>query len=98
MPVAIEQHAEWISDCIEHMREQGLRRIEANLEAEDEWVDHVNEVADMTLFKHANSWYVGANIPGKKRVFMPYVGGQDEYRKRCNECARDGYAGFELQG
>ncbi len=97
MPVAIEQHVEWICDCIEHMGKQGLRHIEARVDAEDEWVDHVNEVADMTLFKHANSWYMGSNIPGKKRVFMPYVGGQDEYRRRCDESASNGYAGFELR-
>ncbi|MBW2390489.1 MAG: NAD(P)/FAD-dependent oxidoreductase [Deltaproteobacteria bacterium] len=81
MPVAIEQHVEWICDCIAHMGRQGHTHIEAKVEAEDEWVDHVNEVADLTLFKHANSWYLGANIPGKKRVFMPY----------------GDYAGFELR-
>ncbi len=79
------------------MREQGHRRIEANVEAEDEWVDHVNQVADLTLYPHANSWYLGANIPGKKRVFMPYVGGQIEYRRRCDEVVKKGYAGFELR-
>ncbi len=97
MPVAIEQHVEWISDCIEHMRKQGLRCIEAKVEAEDEWVDHVNEVADLTLYPQANSWYLGANIPGKKRVFMPYVAGLIEYRRRCDEAAGEGYTGFELR-
>ena len=97
MPTAIEQHAEWISDCIEYMREQGLRRIEAKVEAEDEWVDHVRAVGDFTLHKYANSWYLGSNIPGKKRVFMPYVGGLDLYRARCDEVAGNGYAGFELR-
>jgi len=97
MPVAIEQHVEWISDCIEHMRTRGLRRIEANLEAEDEWIDHVNKVADMTLYPRADSWYLGANIPGKKRVFMPYVGGQIEYRRRCDEVTARDYLGFELR-
>ena len=97
MPVAIEQHVEWISDCIEHMREQGLQHIEAKVEAEDEWVAHVNQVANLTLYPQANSWYLGANIPGKKRVFMPYVGGQIEYRRRCAEVAGEGYTGFELR-
>ena len=97
MPVAIEQHVEWISGCIDHMRKQALRRIEANVEAEDEWIDHVNEIASMTLFPQANSWYLGANIPGKKRVFMPYVGGNVEYRRRCDEVAAKGYTGFELR-
>jgi len=96
MPVAIEQHVDWISDCIEYMRTHGMTRIEAKPDAEEGWVDHVNEVASHTLYKQADSWYVGANIPGKKRVFMPYVGGLIEYRKHCDEAARKGYEGFEL--
>ncbi len=79
------------------VREEVLERIEATLEAENEWVDHVAAVADFTLFKHANSWYLGANIPGKARVFMPYAGGLIEYGKRCDEAASRGYDGFELQ-
>jgi len=97
MPVAIEQHVDWISDCIEHMRAGGLTRIEATADAEDAWVDHVNAAADMTLFVKANSWYVGANIPGKKRVFMPYVAGMVDYKMRCDEVASKGYDGFELR-
>ena len=97
MPVAIEQHVDWISDCIEHMRAQGMTRIEAKPDAEDGWVDHVNEVASSTLYQQTDSWYVGANIPGKKRVFMPYVGGLIEYRRHCDDAARDGYDGFELR-
>ena len=96
MPVSIEQHVEWISDCIEHMQEKGVARIEAQAEAQERWVRHVNKVADDTLFPQANSWYVGANIPGKTRVFMPYVGGLDYYTKRCNDVAEKGYEGFEL--
>jgi cation diffusion facilitator CzcD-associated flavoprotein CzcO len=94
MPVAIEQHVEWISDCITYLREHGLTRIEATEEAEDAWVDHVRQVADATLFPRADSWYVGANIPGKKRVFMPYVGGFLGYRKRCEAVAANDYEGF----
>jgi len=97
MPVAIEQHVDWISDCIEHMRAGGLTRIEATADAEDAWVDHVNAAADQTLFVKANSWYVGANIPGKKRVFMPYVAGMVDYKMRCDEVASKGYDGFELR-
>ena len=97
MPIAIEQHVEWISDCIEHMRENGMRRIEANLDAEDAWVDHVNEVASMTLFPRANSWYMGSNIPGKTRVFMPYPGGLVLYGERCQDAVSKGYEGFTLQ-
>ena len=96
MPVAIEQHAEWISDCIKHMREKGFSRIAARVESEDAWVDHVNEAASETLFPHANSWYMGANIPGKTRIFMPYVGGLVLYRERCDEVVSQGYEGFDL--
>jgi hypothetical protein len=76
MPVAIEQHANWITKCIEHMRSNGLERIEAQPEAVEKWVGEVNEVANRTLLPMAkHSWYLGANIPGKPRVFMPYAGG-----------------------
>ena len=97
MPTAIEQHVEWISDCIAYLREHGVARIEATEEAEEDWVKHVSEVADETLFPQANSWYVGANIPGKTRVFMPYVGGMGPYRERCDEIAENGYEGFVLR-
>src|SRR6202040_3272575 len=72
---SIEQHVEWIADCILHARERGRRSIEPTPAAEHEWMMHVSEVADATLFPSCNSWYVGANIPGKPRVFMPYIGG-----------------------
>jgi cation diffusion facilitator CzcD-associated flavoprotein CzcO len=96
MPLAIEQHVEWISDCIAYLRERGLSRVEATEEAEAAWVDHVREVAELTLFPLANSWYVGANIPGKRRVFMPYVAGFAPYRQRCKAVATAGYEGFAL--
>jgi len=96
MIVSIEQHVDWISDCIDHLRGQRMDRIEASVDAQAEWVTHVNEVADDTLLGKANSWYVGANVPGKPRVFMPYVGGVGEYRRRCDEVAANGYAGFVL--
>jgi cation diffusion facilitator CzcD-associated flavoprotein CzcO len=94
MPVSIEQHVDWIADCISYARERGSDVIEAEAEAEDSWVDHVNEVANGTLMPMANSWYVGANIPGKPRVFTPYVGGVGEYRKICDAKAAAGYEGF----
>jgi cyclohexanone monooxygenase len=94
MPLAIEQHVEWIGDCITHLRGNGQSRVEATEEAEDAWVEHVRQVASVTLFNQANSWYLGANIPGKKRVFMPYVGGFAPYRDRCDEVAANGYEGF----
>ena len=96
MILAIEQHTDWIVACLEKLRAQGFARIEATEESETQWVEHVNEVADSTLYPLANSWYVGANIPGKPRVFMPYVGGVHSYTRKCNEVARKGYEGFAL--
>lgn len=98
MPTAISQHVEWIADCLGYMRDHGYHLIEATTEAEDEWVAHSNEVAEQTLYPRANSWYVGANIPGKPRVFMVYVGGLQNYREHCHEIAAKGYEGFTLIG
>ncbi|XXT89334.1 hypothetical protein WMF27_24460 [Sorangium sp. So ce281] len=94
--VSIEQHVEWIADCIAYLRERGFACIEATAEAEEGWVAHANEVADGTLYPLASSWYVGANIPGKPRVLMPYAGGVGAYRKRCEAVAAQGYEGFSL--
>jgi cation diffusion facilitator CzcD-associated flavoprotein CzcO len=97
MPVAIEQHADWITDCIAHLRANGLERIEARPDAVDKWVTEVNEVASKTLLPLAtHSWYLGANIPGKPRVFMPYAGGMVRYREICNDVVAHGYEGFNL--
>jgi cyclohexanone monooxygenase len=96
MVLSIQQHVEWLADLFAYMDDKGVATIEASEAAEDEWVDHVNEVANATLFPSANSWYVGANIPGKPRVFMPYVGGVGPYRQRCDEVAASGYSGFVL--
>ncbi len=96
MIVAIEQHMDWIADCLQAMRDAGKTRIEASEDAETKWVQHVNDVADSTLYPLANSWYVGANIPGKPRVFMPYVGGFAGYKKTCDAIAAEGYKGFEI--
>lgn len=98
MIVSIEQHVDWISDCVDYMRERELDTIEATREAEDRWVAHVNEVAHTTLYPQANSWYMGANIPGKPRIFMPYIGGVGPYRQICNEVAAKGYEGFVMTG
>jgi cation diffusion facilitator CzcD-associated flavoprotein CzcO len=95
MPVAIEQHVEWISDCIAALRADGLARIEPTADAVDGWVAHVNEAANATLLPLvAHSWYMGANVPGKPRVFMPYVGGMARYRGICADIAAKGYEGF----
>ncbi len=96
MIVSIEQHADWIAGCLAHLRAHGHDAIEATVEAEDAWVAHVNQVGDATLYPRANSWYVGANIPGKPRIFMPYVGGVGAYRKICDDIAAKGYEGFAL--
>ncbi|MEQ1781167.1 MAG: NAD(P)/FAD-dependent oxidoreductase [Hyphomonadaceae bacterium] len=98
MVVSIEQHIDWISACIAAMGERQQDAIEATQAAEDAWVAHVNEVADMTLYPQANSWYIGANVPGKPRVFMPYVAGVGVYRQKCDEVAANGYEGFEMSG
>jgi cation diffusion facilitator CzcD-associated flavoprotein CzcO len=94
MPVSIEQHVEWIADCIQHLRRHNLHSIEAKEEAQQAWDAHVNEVANTTLFPQADSWYMGANIPGKPRVFMPYAGGVGAYRQLCADIAVKGYEGF----
>jgi cyclohexanone monooxygenase len=96
MIVAIEQHVDWVAECLEYLREREIATMEATVAAEDAWVAHVNEVADTTLMPLANSWYVGANIPGKPRVFMPYVGGLNNYALKCKEVAEQGYEGFAL--
>lgn len=95
MPVAIEQHVEWIADCIAHLRAKGLATIEATEQAAEDWVAHVNDAANATLMPQAgHSWYLGANVPGKPRVFMPYAGGMARYRRTCAEVAAQGYPGF----
>ncbi len=96
MMVSIEQHVDWISDCLHHLTNQQLDCIEPSRTAEDAWLAHVNEVAHTTLYPSAASWYMGANIPGKPRVFMPYIGGVGAYRQKCDEIAANGYQGFEL--
>jgi cyclohexanone monooxygenase len=98
MIVSIEQHVDWISDCLTHMRDRQLSVIEPTAPAQDAWVAHVNDNAAATLFPQANSWYMGANIPGKPRVFMPYLGGVGTYREKCDEVAAKGYEGFVLRG
>ncbi len=96
MVSSIEQHVDWIADCLRYLRANGITRIEADRETEDRWVEHVNAVANSTLYPLANSWYVGANIPGKPRVFMPYVAGLDKYRKICDDVAAKNYEGFAM--
>ncbi len=99
MPVAVEQHAEWIADAIAHLRAHGIERMEPTPDAVAAWGGAVHEAAQATLLPHTpHSWYLGANIPGKPRMFMPYAGGMARYRKLCAEVAADGYRGFSLTG
>lgn len=94
--VSIEQHVAWLDDLVRHVRDSGIHTVEATREAQGAWVAHVNEIANATLYPTANSWYLGANVPGKPRVFMPYAGGLRQYRKMCAAVAGDGYRGFTL--
>jgi cyclohexanone monooxygenase len=97
-PPQIELQVGWIADFVEYLVDHGFTRAEAEAEAQDRWTEHVNQVAEGTMFTAAscNSWYNGANIEGKPRVFMPYVGGLPAYMERCNDVAADGYQGFTL--
>ena len=97
MVFAIEQHVDWIADCVAWLQQQGWASIDADGQAQEDWVAQVNALADRTLYPQANSWYVGANIPGKARVFMPYAGGVVPYRRKCEEVAARGYEGFHLR-
>lgn len=97
MVTSIEQHVEWIVDCIAHMRSHGLSAIEPSLQAQDEWTEHVTDAAGKTLYAQStNSWFHGANIPGKPVVFMPYVGGVGNYYRKITQVADNGYEGFDF--
>lgn len=97
MIVSIEQHVEWTTDCIAALRERGATVIEADVEAQEGWVAHSDEVANLTLYPKADSWYTGANVEGKPRAFMTYVGGVGTYRAICDEVANDNYRGFTIR-
>jgi cyclohexanone monooxygenase len=96
MMVSIEQHVDWVTQSLLHMRDRDLETMEPTLSAEDDWVEHVNVVAHKTLFPLAASWYMGANIPSKPRIFMPYIGGVGKYRRICEAVVADGYRGFQF--
>ena len=98
MTVSIEQHVEWISNCIDYLRERGFETIEPTPVAESGWNQHVQDCGNITLYPTANSWYMGANVPGKPRVFLPYIGGVNTYRSACDEVVTRGYLGFTLGG
>lgn len=96
MLTSIEYHVEWISAALVHLREHGLDRMEAGLEAEDNWVNITNDTADLTLLPQAASWYMGANVPGKRRVFLPFVAGVGVYKQIGDGVAVADYHGFEM--
>jgi cation diffusion facilitator CzcD-associated flavoprotein CzcO len=96
MPMAIEQHVNWITDCLEMMLDEGYRLVEPTEEAEAGWVTQTNTVAEGMVFSEAESWYRGANVPGKPRTFMPFPGGLETYRLICDQVAKDDYDGFEF--
>ena len=96
MMTSIEQHVGWIAECIEHMEANSYNTIEPDEESENDWMDHIEEIASDTLRYSCNSWYVGANIPGKRRIFMPYAGGVDKYAEKCDEIVAAGYEGFRF--
>ena len=95
---AIEQHVDWMVDCMAHMRDIGAETVEPIQHYEDEWIEHVNEVSKVSLRSTCSSWYVGANIPGRPRVFMPYIGGFPVYVQKCNEVMTNGFEGFIVAG
>ena len=97
MVVSIEQHVDFITECLDHLYRGNLDRIEASPEAEERWMVHVAELGASTLYPQAESWYVGANIPGKPRTFMPYVAGCGQYRRECEQVVARGYEGFILE-
>ncbi|MGY5078535.1 flavin-containing monooxygenase [Streptomyces nigrescens] len=96
--VAIEQHVEWITDCIAHLRRNGITEIDATPRAEADWCAHVADLAAQTLYPSVDSWYMGANVPGKPRVFLAYTGGLERYRAECDAAAENGYRAFALSG
>ena len=98
MAVSIEQHVDWVAGCLKDMREAGFETIEPTALAESGWDQHVQDCAAITLYPTASSWYMGANVPGKPRVFLPYIGGVDAYRKACDNVVEQGYLGFRMTG
>ena len=94
MMISIEQHVDWIADAITYLRDHDEQALEPTVEAQDAWTDHVTEVGNTTLYPSANSWYMGSNVPGKPRVFLPYIGGAGVYREECDAVAAKDYEGF----
>ena len=96
MTVAIEHHVDWVADCCAFMDANGHESIEPTETAETAWTDNVRDVAEQTLLPPASSWYMGASVPGRHRMFYVYIGGFPEYRKACDDVVRSGYSGFRF--
>jgi len=96
IPRCIEQNVEWVTDCIRYMKDNKLERIAADTAAEDAWTKHVNDVVEATLIPGTDSWFMGTNIPGKKRGFLMYAGGSPVFRQKCDDVVANGYEGFTL--
>jgi len=96
MIVAIEQHVDWVAACLSYLRDNSKQSIEAEGAAEESWIQRVNDIADTTIYSSGcNSWYTGANIPGKPQIFMPYLG-YPSYVEKCESVAEQGYSGFKI--
>tara|TARA_B100001765_G_scaffold207723_1_gene166149 strand:- start:478 stop:771 length:294 start_codon:yes stop_codon:yes gene_type:complete len=93
---SVEQHVEWVSECIRFMMSRGLKQIVASSSAENGWMEHANDLAEKSLRSTCLSWYLGSNVPGKPRVFMPYIGGVPTYVEKCENVVANGYFGFEM--
>jgi cyclohexanone monooxygenase len=96
MAISIEQHVDWVVDCLAYMRDNGHATIEPTNTAQDEWMRHVTELANATLYPRAHSWYVGTNMDGRERAFTIYIAGCGPYREECDQVVADGYRGFEF--
>jgi cyclohexanone monooxygenase len=98
MVLSVEHDMEWITECLDYLRERGFPTIEAEAEAQEAWMDHVDQLASGTLVNKAASWYRGANVEGKPQKFMPYLGGVNTYQAKCRDVAEHGYEGFLIDG
>jgi cyclohexanone monooxygenase len=97
VPRCLEYNVEWITDCIKYLRKKGYSKLQATPEAESAWTEHVLEGAENTLFTNANSWFMGSNIPGKKRQFLNYIGGIPAFQAHCEKVAFEKYVAFDLK-
>jgi acetone monooxygenase len=96
MTTCLQHQVDWITDCIQYLRQRGLREIEPTQQLQNHWVDYHDTIANATLIAHTDSWYTGSNVPGKQRRMLSFAGGVDVYHHQCEELALTGYPGFRL--